>query len=474
MSDARRDYFGPAAHAAILLLGFVAYYGIWDNSFYKDDYLWMSAARDEMRGAGVFLHQTVGFFRPLTNLVFYGSERVAPGNGAFYNSTNLLVHLLNAVLVYHLLGTLFRARFVALAGALIFVSAHNHSGAVIWVSARTTLIMTAFVLGALLAATRIRRRGVRLAASAGLYALALATKETAVAGAGLAVLLFLRRREDGARVVGAQTLGTFLVVTALYATVRAAVVGSFAQSNWGFGGHVITNLLGAVVYSYYPWDLARLAGPSAVLRPSSSPIWPEAAGLLVLAVLLSVAPAGERRRNMATAVGWILVALLPAAGFHFRFLGEISHVHNRYYYLAGVGVSASIALFLGWLWEMPGPRAWTRGGAAALLGLVVAFNVGTLRRVEAYWGDSNRRFEAVVDDVLIRVAENPRMPAVVVTGLDGWQPYLARALDYRLPDRRVLYERGGREAAAADRPCLLVDLERRPDGQVVFRLYELP
>jgi hypothetical protein len=466
-------YYQLGTHAAIVLLGVLTYFGVWDNSLYKDDYVWMTAARDDMRGAGILLHQTAGFFRPMSNVVFYVGEHIAPGNIAVYNVTNLVIHLVNSILVLHLLRVLYGSRFVAAAAAVIFVAAQSHSGAVLWVSARTTLVMTGLLLASFLVAAGAERSLRRTAPVLLFYALALATKETAVAGLGLAGLLFLRRRWSGETGIDAVTLGGYVLVTVVYLAVRTAVMGPVDQDNWGLGTHAVANIFGGVLYSYYPWVLTHIVGPTGALRPSASPLWPEAVGALVVVALVAVSPAGRRRRGMMLAVGWTMIALVPASFFTFRFLEAYSLVHNRYYYLAGVGVSASVAMIAGWLWSSRVNARTARTAAVAVVLLAVSANVFTVREREAHWGYSNSSFERMVRDVVAQVAAQPEMPTVVVTGLSGWQPYVARAIEYFRPERPVVYEPAGPEGADGHRPCLLVDLDQADDKSVTFRMYEL-
>lgn len=474
-SSPREERFDIGFYLVSLVVCFVVYLGVGDNGFYKDDFLWMLAARDDMSAGNVFTYRLVGFFRPLTNLAFFLTERIHPGSSLFYNNTNLLIHFGNGVLIYHFLRRLGRelfpasARFVSAAAALLFIAGYTHSGAVVWVSARTTLLMTSFVLGALIFALGGRRS----IASVLLFTMALLTKETAIAGLALVVVLYLVLRAR--RGVGGGTVVAFAVASVAYLVLRTVILQSTFQDNWGPGWHVATNLLGAILYVFYPWVLTPLAGSEAALSASAQTAWPELLALPVLAVLFLLGRAAGRGRAMLLALSWLVVALVPAALFRFRFLDTVSHVHNRYYYLASVGAVLAIALLLGWLWERKPSRSFgaAQVGALALLLLMVASSAVPVRTLERYWGNSNARFESLVGTTVGYLDQFPDQPTVVVSGIDGWQPFLSGAAQYQRPQRPIIYVKGGADEAAAHAPCLYVKMIRGTGGKVSLELSEI-
>jgi hypothetical protein len=476
------EHFDIGFYLVSLGVCFVVYFGIGDNGFYKDDYLWLRAARDDMDIGNVFAYRLVGFFRPLTNLAFFVTERIGPGSSAFYNNINLLIHYANGVLAFRVLRRLFHSRFVPAAASLLFIAAYTHSGAVIWVSARTTLLMTSFLLGALFFALD-PRYATRVSVAALLfYTLSLATKETAVAGLGLVVALYLALRQSRnahpSRVSGATVVG-FAVISVAYVVLRTIILQSTFQDNWGPGSHVAPNILGAVLYVYYPWILKSLYGAEGVLRGSIHPLWPELLAIPLVACLLLLARLAGRLRGMVVAVSWLTVGLVPAAFFRFRFLSMMSHVHNRYYYLASVGAALSIALFLGWLWERRGAAQPSRSAgvaqitAVALLLAALLSSAVPLRGLERYWGDSNRRFGSLVATTVQYLDERTAQRTVVVSGLDGWQPFLCQAAQYYRPERPIVYIKGGAEEAAKHAPCLYVVMNYGTDRKVSMAFREI-
>ena len=124
----------------------VAYYHLADGYLYNDDFRWMSQARYEMAPGNLFTFQVVGFFRPLMNVIFFITERVMRDNIPGYYATNLMLHFLNGMLVFHLLARILRRRVVAAGAALFFLITSTHYSAVGWISARTTLVSTLLLL----------------------------------------------------------------------------------------------------------------------------------------------------------------------------------------------------------------------------------------------------------------------------------------------------------------------------------------
>ena len=323
-----------AIYVLLYLLCTVTFHGMTDNHLFNDDFSWLDAARHSMEGGSVVTTRVVGFFRPLVNISFHSMERLSPGNIPLHYSFNLLLHFICTLLVFHLLSRLVGNAWTAAAGAALFAVTSIHTGAVLWVSARTTLLSSALLLGSLLL---LAKGGtVRRTAGAGLlFALALAAKETAIAGLFLALLLFLLPSPARPSRAG---IAVFAAVSALYLITRALVMGGFLQANWGPGLHMARNIGGGFLYQFYPWPLFTLFWPQAAHIPESAhPILPEIAAF-PLAILLIWAGARTKERPLyILGTGWALLALLPASLFRYRFFSTVSMTQNRYYYLSSVG-----------------------------------------------------------------------------------------------------------------------------------------
>ena len=180
------DRRGPDIRATGLILGVVllAYVNALIGPFQFDDY-------------NVIVHNAavtrwppdLGGLRPVLKLSYAANWQT--GAGAFgFHLFNVAVHALNALMVFAL-GLRLAGRFLdpaparraALIGALLFVLHPVHTEAVTYISGRSASLMTCFYLASVLAYLRgreLRSAPWLYAVSPLLFALALATKETAI------------------------------------------------------------------------------------------------------------------------------------------------------------------------------------------------------------------------------------------------------------------------------------------------------
>lgn len=196
----------------------VAYHGMFDNYLFNDDYIWLREAQQSMGLSNVLTHRVIGFFRPLVNVSFFVIEGISHDNVPFHYVFNFLLHFLNAILVFQLISILLKDRVIAGAAANLFAATSVHPGAVLWISARTTLLSTALLLASLIALTcRQDRWRFRLVVSLIFYSLALAAKETAISGLLLVALIYLvTRNQTKHQLVTRGAMVAFAAVSAVY------------------------------------------------------------------------------------------------------------------------------------------------------------------------------------------------------------------------------------------------------------------
>lgn len=111
--------------------------------------------------SSIFLKGGREYFRPLATLSLLGDFYLFGGKTAGYHITNILLHLCNALLVYHLTWQLFKgtketAIYPFLAGLLFAVHPIN-SEAVVWISCRPDLLCCFFSLLCLVIMFRVER-----------------------------------------------------------------------------------------------------------------------------------------------------------------------------------------------------------------------------------------------------------------------------------------------------------------------------
>ncbi|HET6463680.1 MAG TPA: hypothetical protein VFH33_07755, partial [Candidatus Krumholzibacteria bacterium] len=383
----RRNFWFLFSFAAIGATYF-AYRNLPGDYLYNDDFRWMSQARYQMTPGNLLTFQVIGFFRPLMNVIFFVTERVMPGNLHAYYATNFGLHLFCGLLVFQLVERLMRNSVVAGGTTLFFLLTSTHYSAVGWISARTTLVSTLLLLWSLVVVVDRPRAWWRQAAAATLYALALAAKEDAVVGVLLLALIAWFRRPRGEALPDRVTIGAFTVVTIAYLVVRTAVMHHLAQPNWGPGPHVLRNLAGGLLYQLYPWSLASLLHVGRNIAVPTHALWPEVIAIPVVALLVAAGIALRRGREVAFAIAWILIALLPVAPFRIRFFHTDWLTHDRYYYLSSIGACLCIVTVLDGVWEMARGRPRVR---VAVITAAVVIVCGELSAIK----DCDERFRQI-------------------------------------------------------------------------------
>ncbi|MEB2311398.1 MAG: tetratricopeptide repeat protein [Sorangiineae bacterium] len=145
---------------------------------------WTNAASESVRA----------YFRPLTTLSFVLDYRLHATNAAGYHLTNVIFHVLNAALLFALLRKWTAGTLAAALLALGWALHPRLTEAAGWISGRTDVLATSFVLLALLV---FRPRSLaRCSVAAALLFLGLLAKEVALAGM-IAVLVWELGSEDG-------------------------------------------------------------------------------------------------------------------------------------------------------------------------------------------------------------------------------------------------------------------------------------
>ena len=171
------------------------------NPFFIDDYVYIDTVHDLGWAdlGDLFTTSTMGeeassvwwtptgalpFYRPLGELTFAVDYRLWRLNPFGYHLTNLLLHLLCALLTWRLVRRLSDAPGVALTVATLFAIHPVHTEAVLWISGRFDLLVCASTLASVLAYFNWRSGGYGAwawgLASVACYVIGLGAKETAL------------------------------------------------------------------------------------------------------------------------------------------------------------------------------------------------------------------------------------------------------------------------------------------------------
>jgi len=123
------------------------------------------------------------YYRPVFSVWMLLLFTIAGPHPWLWHFSNALLHASTTYLVYRLCDSLFKSIAAASFGSLLYAVHPIHVDAVSWISASNELLLAIFVLGALLTLAQATTENKQswLALSAGLYGLALLSKETAIA-----------------------------------------------------------------------------------------------------------------------------------------------------------------------------------------------------------------------------------------------------------------------------------------------------
>lgn len=168
----------PATTAAILLVAFtLAYVPDLSHGFISDDFAWIEHGRlDGERTLGDVFSGHVGFYRPVVSLSFGLNYSLFSTWSLGYGLTNLLLVIGCAAGVWFLARSVGLSSMSALvASALWAFNFHGINMSLLWLSGRTSLLLTFFGLWTVFAASHRHSLGMFVGAL-----LALASKEEAV------------------------------------------------------------------------------------------------------------------------------------------------------------------------------------------------------------------------------------------------------------------------------------------------------
>jgi len=282
--------------------------------------------------------QPHAIYVPLVTLSYALEYKIWKLNPFGYHLTNLILHIVNAFLVFILISQLFSHYGVAFFTSLLFALHPLRVESVAWVTERKDLLFALFMLLALLhyLGHLKKNSSVRYLLALGFFIAAILAKTTALVLPFLLILLdgVVERRISSRRWLEKIP---FLLVMILLILITAAYSGDFTpQRSYHNYTAIAQNLLGAV-----PFYMLRTIWPAGLairyptdMRFFMPPLW---LSLLLSLFLVSGSFFLFRRYRREWAWGWsfFLISLLPVFGLiwlHYP-------VADRYSYFPAIGLS---------------------------------------------------------------------------------------------------------------------------------------
>ncbi len=347
------------------------------------------------------------YYRPLTLISFWADSRLAAFFPPAFHLTSILLHLAVSILVLRLLLRLFPKGQGPLWGALLFAVHPVHVESVAFVSGRTDLLASFFVLLSLLAWLRWREgttaRGRWLAAAAITFFLACMSKEVAFIFP-ITLLAWDRLAFPGGGEIqgwwrrNRSWLGAFTAMAALYLPLFLVLGNSLSRTGGVVGGIAA----GAGDLRRVPLFLCKYL--SALVIPFPHKVvydTPDLSlGILtivgcLLYILAHLAIRGHHGRVVVWAsLAWTMAFLLPTSGL---LAGKNFFWAERFLYLPSVGTSLLLSSLLGT--RMASPTAPRREWAwAVFLAVLLAFLAVTTSARNGDWKDEKTLFSRIAAD----------------------------------------------------------------------------
>jgi len=416
---ARRDNplpVGRLAWALVLLLAATAYVDSLGYQFVWDDgtmILQNPGLRDIRRLPWLlrsdFTTLSAGameghYYRPVMALSLALDLWVWGPHPAPFHLTNILLHVAVTYLVGCLVMAMGAGRGLAVLSALLFAIHPAHVEAVAFVSARSDLLLSLGMLGALLAYRRLGIPGSRRAAwyiaSLACQILALLSKESAITLPALLLLSDMLCRPSSGDQEGRAPFRRALVrslpfwgVAALFLALRLGMFMQLAGNRLQDGG-LWRRLPGSLeILGRYVWLSlvpTHMQPFYSLPRPGSFLDAGPALGLLAGGILVLLVGWSWRRAPLvAFGAAWFLVTVIPTLDLvpvSFREMG----LADRYLYLPSAGITLCLAQGLLLLMGPATRETWRPRRAAAWVALVLLLTLypWQLLRYTPVWRDN--------------------------------------------------------------------------------------
>jgi tetratricopeptide (TPR) repeat protein len=337
-----------------------------------------------------------GHWHPVTWLsLMLDSELYGIDHPSGYHVTNIILHAVNAVVLFLLLREVTGDKWPSALAAAVFAAHPARVESVVWITERKDVLSGLFGLLALWAYARYARlpsAGRYLAVAAAL-ALGLMAKPMLVTWPLLFLLLDYWPLNRFAGRITLRRLGPLVVekLPLMLLVAASAAVAVLAQRSAGaiislqsmpFSARICR---AGVLYAGYIRKTLWPANLTIYCGDSPAHFWPALGAGTLLLLLTAAALWGARRGQRWLAVGWLwfLAALLPTIGL---VQVGVQVEADRFLYLPQIGLCVAVAWAASHALRRRGSRLRCAGGAAAAL--VVAGLAACAWQQAAYWRDS--------------------------------------------------------------------------------------
>jgi hypothetical protein len=361
--------------------------------FLSDDFVVADFARRHQWVYGI----DVAFARPLVPMLWAALDYAPIPFDRAIHVTNIALHAANALLITMVATRMGMPRLQSVAAGLLFVVSPGLTESVIWATGVHDVLMTAFVLMAVVCASLAERSPRWTVAALAATALAIAAKETGIVTPMMAALVVWA---SGASILHGRTRWTLAGMFAISAAYVAWRVALGLPAGYGE----------SIFRVYFVKQL--IVGPFASLGAPWTAAWAEAnpgrafVRVAMLIALITIAahvwrPRAAPFKHAIAAAGWVLVGIVPVLSLFY--VGP-SLEGSRYLYLSAAGFALLIPVLAGSI-----PPAFPRLLRAPVFVAAVLMTavpvVPALRFEIRRWHEASR----VRDAILVQAKANPSL-----------------------------------------------------------------
>ncbi len=359
-------------------LNLVIFSQIFPSFFFADDfyYIYANIASNPLellsKAGYLSFHD---FFRPVFYLIFGINHAIFKLNYHGYYIVNLLFHLLNGFLVYLLAARITKSKATGMLAGILFTVFPGHWEAVGWLNPINHLTMVASFLSSLILFDRYLddSRQLNLISSAFMYFVALSCHEGSITLIAMIFLLgYFRTKKYSMN--DARKLIPYLIVLIFYLCLNAAtkyfLLTGVMSKQYVFGMHFVLNLLEylstLIIPATIQYKLSALI-PGTIMQTIICLKY----ALYLIIPLGAAALLYKGSKPVKFFTVWPFIALLPFTFF------TTPHT-SRYLYLASVGLSALLAVFISYLYANAHTRVRKIMVMAGALFIITAYLGGMI------------------------------------------------------------------------------------------------
>lgn len=356
----------------------------------------------EFNAGNIFSDYHLGMYQPLAVLSIAMNYAAAAESPGAYHATNLFLHIINIFLIWIFLLRLTRKRFIAGIGAFLFAMHPMNVEPVAWISARSTLLFTAFYIGGLVTYIRyIEKRQIFFLVLTMFLALAaLFTKSLAISFPFILLLIDYYRSRKWSSSLLLEKL-PFLIFSVIFGYITVDAAQTYGHINALQYDYSLADRFFILCHTYV-FYLVKFLVP---IKLSSIYAYPELVGgrLPVIYYLSAFIPLAliwfiyfyrNKQQKIIAGLLFFSFAVAPVLPL---FWSRIFVAADRYAYLSYIGLFLVAGILIDRLLQAKHINYSIRHSLTAILILYGAFLMYSSNMQSKYWIDSDILLGRAVD-----------------------------------------------------------------------------